>query len=148
MIVTSDGQCVSSSPPTTSAITNVWARPLHTGGWAAVFINAGPITADITCDSVCFKDMGVPANTTLTVLDLCTLNFPFLFNKALLTYLSGLSAPCRSDFVYRVTPTGMINVLVDLGLGTGGKSSVNTAKGFYAHSVAGDGGSVMVTFHA
>lgn len=41
--------------------TNVWARPLSSGGWAAVFFNNAASTSDIVCDSKCFAQMtGLP----------------------------------------------------------------------------------------
>lgn len=33
--------------------TNVWARPLATGSWAFVFLNAGAEVVDVVCDSEC-----------------------------------------------------------------------------------------------
>jgi alpha-galactosidase len=38
--------------------TNVWARPLFDGTWAAVFINVGPTAQTVTCDQECFAQMG------------------------------------------------------------------------------------------
>jgi len=69
-----NGQCVTTagSAPSGSASTNVWARPLSTGGWAAVFVNVGSAPADVVCDAACFTAMGVPAGATLSAKDLWT----------------------------------------------------------------------------
>eukprot|EP00042_Codosiga_hollandica_P033938 m.233308 g.233308 ORF g.233308 m.233308 type:complete len:553 (+) comp54289_c0_seq2:1-1659(+) len=37
--------------------TNVWARPLANGSWAAVFLNNDPFNQSITCNYTCFSQM-------------------------------------------------------------------------------------------
>jgi alpha-galactosidase len=49
---------------------NVWARPLHDGSFALVFINAGAAKTSVTCGPDCFKAIGVGASDLLSVEDL------------------------------------------------------------------------------
>jgi alpha-galactosidase len=51
---------------------NVIARPLHTGSWAAVFVNVGKSTSDIVCKSTCLKMMGFSSKDQIKVRDLWT----------------------------------------------------------------------------
>ena len=53
-----------------ASATNVWARPLASGGAAAVFLNNGAQDANIACDAACFAAMGFKDGATLAVRDL------------------------------------------------------------------------------
>ena len=61
--------CMDGESSTASA-TNVWARPLASGGAAAVFLNNGAADANIDCDAACFAAMGFKTGATLAVRDL------------------------------------------------------------------------------
>lgn len=69
-IRTGDGRCVSAHPSAATPKTNVWARPLSTGGWAIVFVNAGASAVDMTCDSKCLQTVGVAAGKSISAKDL------------------------------------------------------------------------------
>jgi alpha-galactosidase len=53
------------------SLVNIWAKPLSGDlGVAAVFLNNGPDSADITCDQDCFKSMGFSTEDVIQVRDL------------------------------------------------------------------------------
>lgn len=49
---------------------NVWARPLHDGSYAMVFLNAGLSKISVTCGPDCFKLIGASVSDVLSVRDL------------------------------------------------------------------------------
>lgn len=55
--------------PVPYPVTNVWAKPLAGGSWAAVFLNNAPWTQSVTCDAACFARMYL-SGQTLQVRDL------------------------------------------------------------------------------
>ena len=59
----------SNAPPSTS---NVWARELDDGSFALVFLNIGPDSANVECDSACFEQIGVYKGVNWAVRDLWT----------------------------------------------------------------------------
>ena len=50
--------------------TNVWAKKLSDGSWAAVFVNNHFTTADVTCDTSCFSKMFPSVGQVVNVRDL------------------------------------------------------------------------------
>ena len=50
--------------------TAVLGRPLADGSWAVGFFNAGPVPADVTCDSECLGGMGFEGSQTFAARDL------------------------------------------------------------------------------
>ena len=63
-----DGCCIMQD--TVGDRTNVWARELHDGSHALVFLNAGSSQASVTCDAACFAAIGVDPARNYTVDDL------------------------------------------------------------------------------
>jgi len=49
---------------------NVWAKKLHDGSYAVIFLNNADHEQDITCDQACFQKMGIPSGRTVRVRDL------------------------------------------------------------------------------
>jgi hypothetical protein len=70
--VAADGAalCLDDGVKGKTTATNVWARPLASGSYALVFINAGSEAADVTCGPDCFAAIGVAPGDRLAVRDL------------------------------------------------------------------------------
>ena len=63
-----DGSCVG-APGAWPDTTNVWARLLHDGSCAVVFLNTGPHPADVACDAACFLALGYAPDVVMAARD-------------------------------------------------------------------------------
>jgi alpha-galactosidase len=64
--------CLDGSGELSGSQTNIWGRELADGSWAIVFLNAGTVDSNITCDATCFAATGFDSSTNLSVRDLWT----------------------------------------------------------------------------
>lgn len=110
---------------TGASVTNIWGRPLSTGGWAVLFFNNDSGAMDITCDLGCFKvSWNSPTFNTISPL------FLLLFSSNSQTMGYDSSATLNIRDVWAHTNNGTVTV----------------SDGYTVSSIPPNGGSVTVIF--